>query len=113
MERVPLLGNLKPFGKYVMEHVDQIGGVQSVMALLLRAGLLHGECLTCTGKTIAQNLVSTSTVTFVQLQRPRWGGRGGSRRENGLGGGAGALVKACAVVFACRRVWRCPPSLRT
>ena len=41
--RVPLLGNLKPFGKYVMEHVGQMGGVQSLMALLLQAGLLHGN----------------------------------------------------------------------
>ena len=54
--KTPLIGNLKPFGKYVMEHVDQVGGVPAVMAMLLQAGLLHPHVLTCTGKTLAQNL---------------------------------------------------------
>jgi len=55
-QRVPLLGNFKPSGKYVMADLDGIGGLPMVMKTLLDAGLLHGECLTVTGKTIAENL---------------------------------------------------------
>lgn len=55
-ERVPLLGNFKPFGRYVMSDLDRIGGIPMVMKTLLRAGLLHGGCLTVTGKTVAENL---------------------------------------------------------
>ncbi|HUX70639.1 MAG TPA: dihydroxy-acid dehydratase, partial [Cellulomonadaceae bacterium] len=49
--RVPHLGDLKPFGRYVMNDVDRIGGVPVVMKALLDAGLLHGDCLTVTGRT--------------------------------------------------------------
>src|ERR687893_16089 len=55
-DRVPHLGDLKPFGRYVMNDVDRIGGVPVVMKALLDAGLLHGDCLTVTGKTVAENL---------------------------------------------------------
>src|SRR5918994_501061 len=54
--RVPHLGDLKPFGRYVMNDVDRVGGVPVVMKALLDAGLLHGDCLTVTGKTMAENL---------------------------------------------------------
>jgi dihydroxy-acid dehydratase len=54
--RVPHLGDLKPFGRYVMNDVDKIGGIPVVMKLLLDAGLLNGDCLTVTGKTMAENL---------------------------------------------------------
>ena len=54
--RVPHLGDLKPFGRYVMNDVDRVGGVPVVMRALLDAGLLHGDCLTVTGKTMAENL---------------------------------------------------------
>ncbi|XRQ14327.1 dihydroxy-acid dehydratase, partial [Actinomadura welshii] len=54
--RVPHLGNLKPFGRYVMNDVDRIGGVPVVMKALLDAGLLHGDALTVTGRTVAENL---------------------------------------------------------
>jgi len=54
--RVPHLGDLKPFGRYVMNDVDRIGGVPVVMKALLDAGLVHGDCLTVTGKTVAENL---------------------------------------------------------
>lgn len=53
---VPLLGNLKPFGKYVMNDLSEIGGIPMVMKYLLKHGFLHGDCLTVTGKTIAENL---------------------------------------------------------
>jgi dihydroxy-acid dehydratase len=54
--RVPLLGDLKPFGRYVMNDVDRVGGVPVVMRALLDAGLLHGDALTVTGRTVAENL---------------------------------------------------------
>jgi dihydroxy-acid dehydratase len=56
-QRVPLLGNFKPFGRYVMADLDRIGGIPMVMKTLLGAGLIRGDCLTVTGKTVAQNLV--------------------------------------------------------
>jgi dihydroxy-acid dehydratase len=54
--KVPHLANVKPFGKHVMFDVDRIGGVPVVMKALLDAGLMHGDCLTVTGKTMAENL---------------------------------------------------------
>jgi dihydroxy-acid dehydratase len=55
-DKVPHLGDLKPFGQFVMNDVDRVGGVPVVMKALLDAGLLHGDCLTVTGKTVAENL---------------------------------------------------------
>jgi dihydroxy-acid dehydratase len=55
-DRVPHLADVKPFGRYVMSDVDRIGGVPVVMRALLDAGLLHGDALTCTGRTLAENL---------------------------------------------------------
>jgi len=54
--KVPLLGDLKPFGRFVMSDVDKVGGIPVVLKALLDAGLLHGDCLTVTGKTMAENL---------------------------------------------------------
>jgi dihydroxy-acid dehydratase len=55
-ERVPMLADLKPSGKYSMAELVEIGGIQPLMKELLQAGLLHGGCLTVTGKTLAENL---------------------------------------------------------
>jgi dihydroxy-acid dehydratase len=55
-DRTPHLADVKPFGKYVMTDIDRIGGVPVVMKALLDAGLLHGDALTVTGKTMAENL---------------------------------------------------------
>jgi len=55
-KRVPVLADLKPSGKYGMAHLSRIGGLTPLMRLLLDAGLLHGGCLTVTGKTVAENL---------------------------------------------------------
>ena len=55
-DKVPHLGDLKPFGRYVMNDVDKIGGIPVVMKALLDAGLMHGDCLTVTGKTMGENL---------------------------------------------------------
>ncbi len=54
--KVPHLANLKPYGRYVMNDVDRVGGIQVVMKELLTAGLLHGDCMTVTGRTVAENL---------------------------------------------------------
>lgn len=56
--KVPHLADVKPFGRHVMSHVDHIGGVPVMMKALLDAGLLHGECLTVTGATVAENLAA-------------------------------------------------------
>jgi dihydroxy-acid dehydratase len=55
-DKVPHLGDLKPFGKYVMYDVDKVGGIPVVMRALLEEGLLHGDTLTVTGKTMRENL---------------------------------------------------------
>ena len=55
-KRVPVIADLKPSGKYNMSHFCRIGGLEPLMKMLLDAGLIHGDCLTVTGKTIAENL---------------------------------------------------------
>ncbi|WP_426120504.1 dihydroxy-acid dehydratase [Kocuria sp. LHG3120] len=57
-DRVPHLADLKPFGRYVMNDVDRHGGIPVVMKALLDAGLLHGDALTVTGRTVAENLAA-------------------------------------------------------
>jgi dihydroxy-acid dehydratase len=56
--KVPLLGDLKPFGKFVMTDLDRVGGIPVVLKILLDAGYLHGDTLTVTGKTMAENLAN-------------------------------------------------------
>lgn len=55
-KRVPVLADLRPSGKYAMSELVRIGGIQPLMKVLLKEGLLHGQCMTVTGRTIAQNL---------------------------------------------------------
>ncbi len=62
-ERVPFLADLKPSGQYVMEDVHKIGGTPAVMKYLLEKGLLNGDCLTATGKTVADNLADLPGLT--------------------------------------------------
>ncbi|WP_259065354.1 dihydroxy-acid dehydratase [Mucilaginibacter sp. X4EP1] len=62
--RIPVLADMKPSGKYMMEDLHNIGGVPAVMKYLLKKGLLHGECLTVTGKTIEENLVDVPDLEF-------------------------------------------------
>ena len=58
--KVPLLGDLKPFGRFVMSDLDKVGGIPVVLKGLLDAGLLHGDTLTVTGKTMAENLAEVN-----------------------------------------------------
>ena len=67
-ERVPLIGNLQPHGPYAMVSLHEIGGVPVVMKELLRAGLLHGDVMTVTGKTLAENLADVPTLDQIPAQ---------------------------------------------
>jgi dihydroxy-acid dehydratase len=62
--KVPVIADLKPSGKYLMEDLHRIGGVPAVMKYLLKKGFLHGHCLTVTGKTVAENLASVPDLDF-------------------------------------------------
>ncbi len=63
-DKIPVLADFKPSGKYLMEDLHQYGGVPAVMKYLLRKGLLHGDCLTVTGKTVAENLADAPDLDF-------------------------------------------------
>ena len=63
-DRVPVLADFKPSGKYLMQDLHEHGGVPSVMKYLLEKGLLHGDCLTVTGKTVAENLAGVPNLDF-------------------------------------------------
>ncbi len=75
-DKTPLLADLKPSGKYLMEDLHNIGGVPLVMKYLLKKGMLHGNCLTVTGKTIEENLANVPDIDFttqniiVPLEQP-------------------------------------------
>ncbi len=62
-KRVPHIADLRPSGKYVMAHLDEVGGVPGVMKLLHEKGLIHGDCLTVTGKTVAENLAQQPSLS--------------------------------------------------
>jgi dihydroxy-acid dehydratase len=63
-DKTPLIADLKPSGKYLMEALHKIGGVPSVMKYLLDKGFLHGDCMTVTGKTISENLSDVPALDF-------------------------------------------------
>lgn len=63
-DKTPLIADLKPSGKYLMEALHKIGGVPSVMKYLLEKGYLHGDCITVTGKTVSENLKDVKTLDF-------------------------------------------------
>jgi len=63
-DKVPVLADLKPSGKFLMQDLHNIGGVPAVMKYLLKVGLLHGDCMTVTGKTIAENLAEIPELEF-------------------------------------------------
>ncbi len=75
-DKTPLIADLKPSGKYLMEALHKIGGVPAVMKYLLEKGYLHGDCITVTGKTIAENLKNVRPLDFATqdviypLERP-------------------------------------------
>jgi len=62
-DETPFLADLKPSGKYLMEDVHNVGGIPAVLKYLLKKGLLHGDCLTVTGRTLAENLLDVPDLT--------------------------------------------------
>src|SRR5690606_21063476 len=62
--KIPVLADFKPSGKYLMQDLHAYGGVPAVMKYLLKQGWLHGDCLTVTGKTVAENLSSVPELDF-------------------------------------------------
>jgi dihydroxy-acid dehydratase len=97
-DKVPHLGDLKPFGRYVMTDVDRVGGIPVIMRALLDAGLLHGDCLTVTGKTMAENLADIAPPdvdgTIIRaIDRPIHG-TGGITILRGSLAPEGAVVKS-------------------
>jgi dihydroxy-acid dehydratase len=75
--KVPLLADLKPSGKYAQEDLHNVGGTPAVMKYLLERGLLHGDCMTVTGRTLAQNLEPAAPLAVGQdvihpLEKPVW-----------------------------------------
>jgi dihydroxy-acid dehydratase len=67
-DKTPVLADFKPSGKYLMQDLHQHGGIPSVMKYLLQKGLLHGDCLTVTGKTVAENLAGVPDLDFDKQQ---------------------------------------------
>lgn len=67
-DTTPVLADLKPSGKYLMQDLHNHGGIPAVMKYLLEEGLLHGDCLTVTGKTIAENLADVKSLDFEKQQ---------------------------------------------
>ena len=99
--KVPLLADVKPFGRYVMSDVDKVGGVPVVMRALFDAGLIHGDCMTVTGKTVAENLAEISSpdpdgVILHAVQNPI-GGVGGITILKGSLAPDGAVCKSAGI----------------
>lgn len=99
--KVPLLADVKPFGRFVMSDVDKVGGVPVVMRALFDAGLIHGDCLTVTGKTVAENLAQISSpdpdgVILHAVQNPI-GGVGGITILEGSFAPEGAVCKSAGI----------------
>ncbi|KAA6421157.1 MAG: dihydroxy-acid dehydratase [Trebouxia sp. A1-2] len=74
-DKTPFIADLKPSGKYVMEDIHKVGGIPAVLKYLLEKGLLHGDCLTVTGKTLAENLAALPGLqegqnVIVPLEKP-------------------------------------------
>jgi len=68
-DRTPLIADLKPSGEYLMEDVHGVGGTPAVMKYLLEGGYLHGDCMTVTGKTLAENLKDVKALSFEEDQK--------------------------------------------
>lgn len=97
-DRVPHLADMKPFGKYVMHDIDHVGGLPVVMKALLDAGMIHGDALTCTGKTVAENFEELQPLpldgeVIHTLDNPIHD-RGGISILNGSLAPEGAVVKS-------------------
>ena len=98
--RTPHIGDLKPFGRFHMVDLDRIGGAPAVLKMLLDAGLLHGEVLTVTGATMAENLEETAPPSTTDVVRPiadPLAVEGGTAILRGSLSPEGAVVKVAGV----------------
>jgi len=99
--KVPLLADVKPFGRYVMSDVDRVGGVPVVMRALFDAGLINGDCLTVTGKTVAENLAEIESPDpdgeILHAMNSPLGGVGGITILRGSLAPDGAVVKSAGI----------------
>ena len=99
--KVPLLADVKPFGRYVMSDVDKVGGVPVIMKALLDAKLLNGDCLTVTGKTLAENLAEINSPDpdgqILHAIDKAIGGTGGIAILKGSLASEGAVVKSAGI----------------
>ena len=103
-DKVPHLGDLKPFGQYVMNDVDRVGGVPVLMKALLDAGLMHGDVMTVTGKTMAENLADISPPDpdgkIIRAMNNPMSKRGGINVLHGSMAPEGAVVKTAGFELA-------------
>ena len=103
-DKVPHLGDLKPFGQYVMNDVDRVGGVPVLMKALLDAGLMHGDVMTVTGKTLAENLADISPPDpdgkIIRAMNNPMSQRGGINVLHGSLAPEGAVVKTAGFELA-------------
>ncbi|WP_415274435.1 dihydroxy-acid dehydratase [Aquiluna sp. Uisw_065] len=103
-DKVPHLGDLKPFGQYVMNDVDRVGGVPVLMRALLDAGLMHGDVMTVTGKTMAENLAEISPPDpdgkIIRAMNNPMSKRGGINVLHGSLAPDGAVVKTAGFELA-------------
>ncbi|MEN9741320.1 MAG: dihydroxy-acid dehydratase [Actinomycetota bacterium] len=99
--KVPLLADVKPFGRYVMSDVDKVGGVPVVLRALYDAGLIHGDCMTVTGKTMAENLEAIASPdpdgTILHAVKNPIGGVGGLTMLEGSFAPEGAVCKSAGI----------------
>ena len=100
-KRTPLIGDLKPFGQYVMTDVDRVGGIPVVLKALLDAGLINGDCMTVTGKTMRENLESITPPdpdgAILHAVSSPFGGKGGITILGGSLAPDGAVVKNAGI----------------
>jgi dihydroxy-acid dehydratase len=100
-DRTPHLADVKPFGRYVMSDVDRVGGIPVVMRALLDAGLLNGDCLTVTGRTVAENLADVAPAdpdgTVIRAMKEPIHATGGLVILRGSLAPDGAVVKTAGV----------------
>ena len=99
--KVPLLADVKPFGRYVMSDVDRVGGVPVIMRALFDAGLINGDCFTVTGKTVAENIADIESPDpdgdILHAMNSPLGGVGGITILRGSLAPEGAVVKSAGI----------------
>jgi dihydroxy-acid dehydratase len=107
-DRTPYLADLQPGGRYLAKDLDEIGGVPVLMKVLLDAGYLHGDCLTVTGKTVAENLAGVVFPDGQDVVRPVSAALSPTGGIVGLNGNLAPEGAVCKVAGLKRRVFAGP-----